>query len=278
MNTKTFILTVLAMITLIACGTKSQKQVPENDYKVFVLNDVINEGSAELLISPDPDTLKKYLPDGTFPLYVNAVLVQKNDSNFLFDTGAGMKLVENLAEKGVVPENVHKLFITHCHGDHIGGLLKNEQVVFPNAELFMNKIEHDYWLGEQNPLFLQVIEKYKNQLQLFEIEEMGKILFPDIFARAAYGHTPGHTMYLIGNEQQTLIWGDLTHVMPVQMPHPQYSVTFDVNPVQAAETRQEVLKFVAAEKIPVAGMHIPATVLGKISENGVGGYVFQPFE
>ncbi len=132
--------------------------------------------------------------------------------------------------------------------------------------------------------FLLYLEKYTNQLQLFDIYAYGKRrIINGIVAIAAYtedsvttlGHTPGHTMYLVGNEQQTLIWGDLMHVLPIQMPHPNISVTFDLNPEAAARKRIEILKYVAEENIPVVGMHIPTTSLGKISENGWDGYIFQ---
>jgi glyoxylase-like metal-dependent hydrolase (beta-lactamase superfamily II) len=242
-------------------------------YAIYTLNDITKEGNANILISPDIDTLKKYIPDGTYPSAINAFLVQINDSNFLFDAGLGTKLVENLATYKVKPQNVHKIFITHCHGDHIGGLLKEGSVVFPNAVLYVNRVEYDYWLKEKNPLFLQVIEKYKSQLQLFDIEDVtkNKLLHTNIQAIAAYGHTPGHTMYLIGNKgNETLIWGDLTHVMPIQMPHPEYSVSYDVDPAQAAKTRENVLYFIDTEYITnIAGMHIP-NGQGYIKTDGQG--------
>ena len=31
------------------------------------------------------------------------------------------------------------------HGDHIGGLLKDGKVVFPNAEVYINRIEAEAW-------------------------------------------------------------------------------------------------------------------------------------
>jgi glyoxylase-like metal-dependent hydrolase (beta-lactamase superfamily II) len=270
----------MMMAAFASCSVKATEETPQatkatTDWKVLVLNDAINQGNTAILLSPDPDTLKKYMPESDFPLAVNAVLVQHNDSNFLFDTGVGGKLVANLAAQNVSPENIQKIFITHAHGDHIGGLLADGNKIFPNADLYINKVEHDYWLAEKNPLFLQVIEQYKDRLHLFSLEEMKLSLFPDINAIAAYGHTPGHTMFEVGSgENQTLLWGDLAHVMPIQMPHPEYSVSFDVNPAQAAAVRQEVLKDIAGKNIAVAGMHINGG-LGKVGINGAGGYVFE---
>ena len=93
---------------------------------------------------------------------------------------------------------------------------------------------------------------------------------------AAYGHTPGHAMFLIQDSgEQLLIWGDLAHAMAVQMAHPKISVTYDVDPDMARESRQKVLKYVAEEGIPIAGMHIPTPGTGKVEKDGKG-YVFLP--
>lgn len=274
------VLTVFVIVTFVASCNFTQKkekaEQPQNTYQIFILNDATRQGNADVLISPDTDTLKKYIPDGSYRAATNAVLVQRNDSNFLFDAGVGEKLVQNLDSHGIKPENVHKIFITHCHGDHIGGLLKDGQTVFPNSELFMNRVEYNYWQQEQNALFLQVIEKYEKQLRLFDIENTAenKTLFDEIEAVAAYGHTPGHTVYFLGNdENRTLIWGDITHVMPVQMPHPEYSVRYDYQPEQAAESRLQIFRLVADKNIKIAGMHVPDGI-GNVKSQGNGMYVF----
>ena len=259
---------------------KSPSPTQNTDYQIFVLNDVnreINrEGMASILVNPNSDTLRKYTPLDTYPSAINSFLVQKGGENILFDTGLGQKIIENLASHGVSPDLVSKIFITHGHGDHIGGLLKDGKIVFPNAELYINRKEYDYWIKENNALFTQVAEAYKNHIQLFDIEKDTIDLQPDIQGIAAYGHTPGHTMYLIGTgENQILIWGDLTHVMPLQMPHPEQSVTYDVDPVQAAETRQRVLKSVSESHLKVAGMHIPLPSIGKVNESKTIGYEFE---
>jgi len=280
---KVLIFNVLMIAVLVSCTINSKKQKMEQQTedvcKIFILNDVMRQGNAEILISPNADTLKKYIPEGTYSSAINAFLVQRGDSNYLFDAGMGFKLVENLAAHNVLPENVNYIFITHCHGDHIGGLLKDSTAVFPNAQLYINKIEFNYWQKQQNPQFLSVIAQYKNRLRIFEIEDTTahKPLVAGIEAVAAYGHTPGHTMYLVKGNIPTLIWGDLTHVMPIQMPHPEYSVSYDTNPAQAAAVREKTLKYAAENGIQIAGMHI-AEGLGKISKSQTVGYVFSDLQ
>ncbi|MCL1822154.1 MAG: MBL fold metallo-hydrolase, partial [Prolixibacteraceae bacterium] len=112
-----------------------------------------------------------------------------------------------------------------------------------------------------------------------EIDGPSSTLLPGICALAAYGHTPGHTMYLVESENEKfLIWGDLIHAMAIQMPYPEVAVTYDIDPVQAVKSRQETLKFIEKNKIPVGGIHIAFPGMGKISQNDKNGYVFTPLK
>ncbi|MDR3273067.1 MAG: MBL fold metallo-hydrolase [Flavobacteriaceae bacterium] len=285
MKKKNIILTLIFFMFFCAvfCQTKNKSAITKKtDYKIFVLNDIRREGNTDILISPNADTIAKYIPSGSFPLAINAFLVQQNGENFLFDTGLGINLVGNLKSHGVLPEQISKIFITHCHGDHIGGLLNEGEIVFPHAEILINRIEYNYWTQEGNELFAQVANRYKEKIKLFDLDENrseNDLLYSDIQPVAAYGHTPGHTMYLIGTEEnQTLVWGDLTHVIPLQMPHPEQSVTYDVNPQQAAETRQRIFKFLSENHIKVAGMHLPLPAFGFVTKGKSIGYEFNSYK
>jgi len=102
-----------------------------------------------------------------------------------------------------------------------------------------------------------------------------------VSAIAAYGHTPGHTMFLVeSGGKKLLVWGDLTHAMAIQMPRPSVSVTYDSDPVAAAEARKEVLKYVSENKIPVAGMHVAYPGVGGVETDpeNPGGYKFIPIK
>jgi glyoxylase-like metal-dependent hydrolase (beta-lactamase superfamily II) len=171
------------------------------------------------------------------------------------------------------------------HGDHLGGLLINEKVAFPNAKLYIAQLEYDYWMntdsrgGEQAR---KVIAAYKSKLQLFtptDFEDADNDLLSGIQAIAAYGHTPGHTAFLLkSTDARFLIWGDLTHAMAIQMPHPEIAVTYDVNPKEAIVARKKILEYVAKNKIPIAGMHIAFPAMGYIAANATDGYEFKALE
>ena len=90
---------------------------------------------------------------------------------------------------------------------------------------------------------------------------------------AAYGHTPGHTVFIVDN---LMIWGDLTHAMAIQMPYPRVAISYDTDPVMAVNSRLRILEYVIKNKMTVAGMHIPYPSIGKVSSIGAEKYLFTP--
>lgn len=247
-----------------------------------------------ILIGASEEILKTYAPEGTFPNAMNAFLLQTPDKNILFDTGMGRKLFDNLATLGVAAEKIDIVVITHMHGDHIGGMLKGDAKAFPNADVYLPQPEYDYWTNPeiiaQTPEnrrggfhnAIRVIETYKDRLHLFVPDRLGEKaqpILPGIQGIAAYGHTPGHTVFLVEAEKQKLlIWGDLTHAMAIQMPHPEVAVTYDVHPEDAIRARREILEYIEKYRIPVAGMHIPFPGMGQIKKAEGTGYNFIPFQ
>ena len=162
-------------------------------------------------------------------------------------------------------------------------MLKDGNVVFTKAELYLSKPEHDYWMSDEakNPNARKVIEAYQAKLKLFqpaEIDAKPNDLFPGIQPVASYGHTPGHTSFMVvSGKEKLLIWGDLTHAMAIQMTYPQVAMTYDVDPGMAIASRKKVLKYVAKNNIPIAGMHIAFPGMGKITKASATEYTYIPF-
>ena len=251
------------------------------DFEITTLSEGQNEGNVKVLIDASPAILQEYAPEENYPSATNAFLIKTPDKIILIDAGYGRKLFDNIASRNISPEKVNIILLTHLHGDHIGGLLKDGKATFPNADIYIAQAEYDYWMNSKarGAQAREVIKAYKKKLHLFtptEIETGGVQLFHGIQAISAYGHTPGHTAFLIeSNDSKMLIWGDLTHAMAIQMPHPEIAVTYDTNPQQAIASRKKIFDYVTLNKIPIAGMHIPFPAIGNVKKEENGKYSFE---
>jgi glyoxylase-like metal-dependent hydrolase (beta-lactamase superfamily II) len=279
---------LLSVFAVLFVFTNVQAQMNDNvatfsvgDCSVSVLAEKMRTGNKRILIGASAEALQKYLPDGTFPTEVNAFLVRTPDRNILIDAGLGADLFVNLKSLTVTAEQIHTILLTHTHGDHIGGLLQDDKKAFPNADLYLSEAEYDFVVNGDNKRSKDVLDAYKDKLKLFVPEKLGSKennLFPEILAIEAYGHTPGHTAYLIQSKKSSLlIWGDLAHVMPIQMPHPEIAVTYDSDAKQATDSRIKILDYVLKNEIPIGGMHIIFPAVGTITASRDSGYTFTPY-
>jgi glyoxylase-like metal-dependent hydrolase (beta-lactamase superfamily II) len=95
----------------------------------------------------------------------------------------------------------------------------------------------------------------------------------------AVGHTPGHTVFLIESEGETLRGvGDLLHAAALQFPVPEACARFDMDQTEAVKSRRCILDKATEENIPIAEMHFPYPGIGFVKKNANGGYDFTPIK
>ncbi|MDR1407959.1 MAG: MBL fold metallo-hydrolase [Tannerella sp.] len=271
---------VLAMNGAVAQEADKVITYAAGDFRVSTLSEGGGMAQSNLLKGATPEMLQKYLPDGTFLLEVQVFLVRTPDKNILIDTGHGKYLFDNLQSLGVTENQIDVILMTHLHGDHTGGLLRDGKAAFPNAELYLAQAEYDYWMNQERDDARKTLAAYGERVHTFVPSAIGEgttELLPGIQAVEAYGHTPGHTAFLIlSGESKWLIWGDVTHSMPIQIPCPEVALSFDSDSDRAIRTRRAFLEYVAKNRITVGGMHIPFPAVGKIAAGKEGGYTFTP--
>ena len=277
-----FILLMVIMAASTVFGQQKNKDTfsyKVGNYEVILLAESQGQGNTGILVGATPEMIQKAIPDGTFANAMNAFLVKTPDKIYLIDTGLGQKLLQNMQSVGVAPEQVNTIIITHMHNDHIGGMLKDGKVVFPNAEVILGEVERNYWANADREAPKNVLKEYNNKLTIIQPRKIGDTL-PDkdgFYFMEAYGHTPGHICCLIkSGKEQLMVWADLTHAMAIQMPYPEVAVTYDTDPNMAIKSRKAVLEYVTKHKIPVAGMHVPYPSIGKVEASKGGGYKFIP--
>ncbi|MCL1815914.1 MAG: MBL fold metallo-hydrolase [Treponema sp.] len=250
-------------------------------FEVYMLVESQRSGNAGILTGADEATmaalLARYIPAGGFNHSANAFLVKTPEKIILVDTGTGTGgiILEKMKKLGVEPDQVDAVLITHLHGDHFGSLQKDGRAVFTKAKIYLSFREREYWTKTNvNQGAAAALAPYGSRVETFEPVHLGgafRELFPGITPIAAYGHTPGHTIFLVENSgDKLLIIGDLLHVALVQFPVPEISATYDSDPQTSAVIRRQVLDYAAKNRIPVGGMHIVFPGMGTVEAAGEG--------
>jgi len=229
---------------------------------------------------------KRHASTTTIEWSMNCLLVQRDDRNIMVDTGMGGeggKLIPRLRE--ILPlREIDTVIITHCHPDHVGGLVAADgALTFPNAEYWMRETEWEYWMGTEG-IVHRGDDRYAQLLRakLLPIQDRLTLLtqdreiVPGITAFSAFGHTPGHIGLLIESEGEKLF--DIVDALhaKVQLDHPDWSPRFDVDPVQASQTRKALLERAAEEEMPTLLYHFGFPGIGLVSRQG-DGFLWEPW-
>lgn len=243
--------------------------------KVTLLSEGQRTSGTNVLVGATEEMIKQAIPNGTYPGATNVFLVEIAGKAVLIDAGLGKKTIENLEFYGKKAAEIDAIFITHLHGDHIGSLILNDVKSYPKAMLYISKPEYDSYMENAN--MRKLFDTYKDQIYTFMPGEIdnAKELIPGLKAIAAYGHTPGHTGFLLeSDDSKLLFWGDLTHAMAIQMPFPEVAMTYDSDKAKAIETRQKLLNYLSDDYIRIAGAHIQYPGIGYLSKRVDNGYDF----
>ena len=215
-------------------------------------------------------------PIDKITLGVDALLAQGGGRVMLFDTGLGPGvhgvLQESLAQAGVSPDAVTDVFITHSHGDHVGGLVTaGGRLAFLHAVVHMSTTEWAFMRAQpRNPALIAAITP---QVRTFK---PGIDIVPGVSAVALPGHTPGHVGYEISSGAAHLFdMGDVAHSAVVSLAKPDWAIAYDTDKAQGEATRRATLVRLAASHERVFAPHFPFPGVGRIEAAG-DGYVFKP--
>ncbi|MBL8271033.1 MBL fold metallo-hydrolase [Steroidobacter sp.] len=246
-----------------------------NDNKVVGVGKTAEEVAAVLTAAG--------LPTDKLGLTIEPLLVKAGDKVLLFDTGAGTnfgptagKLGQSLTEAGVEAASVTDIFISHVHGDHVGGLVNADgALVFPNATVHIGaadwaflqglSAENGAKVGVGNPVAL--VTAVTPKVDAFK---PGADLVPGVVqAVDIKGHTPGHSGYLIGAGADSVLYiGDTMHHYVVSVQKPDWTIAFDHDAPTAQKSRAEVLAQSAASGQRIYAVHFPYPGLGKFEKRG----------
>ncbi len=218
------------------------------------------------------------------------MLVNTGKQLLLFDTGNGSlreeheqlkgrlpagNLVARMKEAGYKPEDVDVVVLTHGHPDHIGGLTKGGQPVFPNARYVFGAAEFDFWNKGENVrearkfnrvLYVKIVVPLANRATMIK---PGDEVVPGIRAVDAFGHSPGLLAFTIESEGKRMInWADTAGHYVVSLQRPDLPLDVDDDKDKAAASRKRIFDMAANENLLVAGFHMPFPGLGYVERSG----------
>jgi glyoxylase-like metal-dependent hydrolase (beta-lactamase superfamily II) len=221
----------------------------------------------------------------------NILVVDTGRERLLVDTGFGGKLgpsfgsfpglEANLCRAGITPGSIDLVVTSHCHLDHIGGLVtKSGALAFPKAQFVFVDTEWNYWTGNRyesdvssSPMpdrFKQATigaarENLPPVAERSRFVKQGGEIASGVHYIAAPGHSPSHASILFtSDKEQFMHMGDIAHNPVTSLQHPDWTPVFDYDPVQAIKSRKAILDRVATDGVMAMGYHFPFPAIGHV--------------
>jgi len=232
--------------------------------------------------------VKAGLPADFVSIPFTVLVIKTGGKTIMCDSGTGGqvqptagKLAANMKAAGIDPAKIETILISHCHPDHIFGLMEKDtnKPVYPNAELIVSDVEYKFWtdptvidrLPEARKGLARRIQAvfptWKNIRQVAGEPEVA----PGIRFVNSPGHTPGHrAFHLSSGASELMISNDTAYVPALVVANPGWHGQYDQDAALAETSRRKLLDRVIADKVMICGYHFPFPGAGTIAKDGSG--------
>jgi glyoxylase-like metal-dependent hydrolase (beta-lactamase superfamily II) len=215
-----------------------------------------------------------YGPNDEMHFMVRTWLIEHPEGLALVDTGVGpaewfpadARLHGELAAAGVAASDVDTVIVTHVHDDHIGGnVTPGGEPAFPNARYVVQAADvaaQRAWAeddDEDRDVWERLIRPLLTAGAIHEVDGDTE-LTSTLHLQHAPGHTPGHQVVHVRDDDAHLVITGDTWNHPGQLAHPEWPSGPDRDHELAAATRRRIFpEIFTAEHTLVAPTHFPTS-------------------
>jgi len=230
--------------------------------------------------------VKAGLPAEFVSIPFTVTVVKHGGKTILCDSGTGGqvqptagKMMTNMKAAGIDPAKIDTILISHCHPDHIFGLMEKEtnKPVFPDAEIVISDVEYKFWTDPavidrlpeaRKGLARRIQAVFPTWKNIRQVEGEAEVA-PGIRFVSAPGHTPGHrAFHLASGAKELMISNDTAYVPALVVANPGWHGVYDQDAVTAEASRRKLLDRVIADKAMICGYHFPFPCAGTIEKDG----------
>jgi glyoxylase-like metal-dependent hydrolase (beta-lactamase superfamily II) len=210
--------------------------------------------------------------DGAVLLNFGCYAVRADGRTVLVDTGWGPgfqgRLMDELADAGIRPDEVDEVIFTHLHGDHIGWNIVRDgdelRPRFPRARYLVPEADWHHYRAQPEPsaLFREQVVPLES-LGVIDLVGGDRMLSGSVTTVATPGHTPGHlSLAITSGGEHGFILGDVA-ITAIEAQETDWVNAFDWDREMARRTRHAVLDRLERERALVAASHFPRPGLGR---------------
>src|SRR5260221_1118699 len=264
-----------------------QATVISDGYLQIPVGPIFAANASEAELAP---MLKATFMEPVIQVTNNPLVVDTGRERILVDTGFGEKigppfgsfpgLEANLRRAGITVESIDLVVISHCHLDHIGGLVtKSGALAFPKAQFVFVDTEWNYWTGSryESEVNSSPMPAPFKQATIAAAENLPPVADRSRFVKpggeitsgvhyiAAPGHSPSHAAILFtSGKEQLMHMGDIAHNTVTSLQHPDWTPVFDYKPTQATKSPKATPDRVATAGALGVGLHFPVPSTGPV--------------
>lgn len=193
------------------------------------------------------------------------------------------QLFDNLKAAGYAPEQVDDIYITHMHPDHVFGLTDGDRRSFSNAVVHADVHELPQWqaaAAKGNSTAKAIVAKLAPYIadQRFQTFDGDTRFSPELKAVASYGHTKGHSFYVIESQgQQMRFWGDFVVNDKVQFEMPEVDPPGEKDAAEGIAMRRREFAEASRSNELIAGAHFSFPGIGRLRALGAN-YIWVPVD